>query len=493
MTVTHTLFGSRALRTSLLGAACLVAVGCGLPAGSADEVQSQRDEIVGGMTDTADPAVVALTVQGQEFCTGTLVAPMTVLTAAHCINVYGTQAPYYASFGTYASQPTQRVKIVAQFADPLYNKAVGTSHDFGLMQLQTAVPGVSPISMNAAPMNATQVGLPIRHAGFGITSGGGTGGGTKREVTYPVRQVSTALIESGATGKQTCSGDSGGPAFMVMPGSTVESVVGVVSFGDQNCSQFGSDGRVDVALGWISQTMGGWEGPTCATDGRCKAGCMPVDQDCACVADGACNPDCADVLKDPDCPRNCAPNGICALEPCPRPDPDCVAEGGTCANALQCKGRVCTNDDQHPTLSYCSLPCTASSGSCGTGMECAPTGLCLLKSKPVQPLGAVCTAADFCSQSSVCTGPIAGGTTRCVQGCTVQSDCPIDTTCEGGADGQRFCRAPESAQRFKNIVLERATADGPAASAGCAATGLGDLSMLGPLLGGLFLIRRRRS
>ena len=485
------------MRTSLLIAGCLF-VGCGFQPEatepqSADDVQSERSQIVGGVTDTGDPAVVALTVQGQEYCTGTLVGPKTILTAAHCVNVYGSQPQYYAAFGTYASQPTQRVRIISQTADPLYNKATGTSHDFGVLQLSAAVTNVTPIAMNAIPMNSSHVGMTIRHAGFGITTGGGGGGGTKRHVSYNVRQVSQQLIESGASGKQTCSGDSGGPAFMVMPGNTAETLVGVVSFGDETCTMYGEDGRVDVALNWIAQTMAPWEGPTCANDGLCKAGCMPIDQDCACAADGLCSAECADVAKDPDCPRDCAANSICAVEACPRPDPDCASEGGTCASPIQCRGRVCVTDAQHPGLKYCSSACTPSNNTCVTGMECAAELVCLLKQKPVKAPGESCTAADFCSNNAVCTGPGAGGLTRCVQGCTTQNDCPAQTTCEGGADGQRFCRPPESVLRFNDIILELATAEGAAASTGCASAGFGDLSMITALLGGLSLIRRRRS
>ncbi len=483
------------MRTALLVTCCCL-IGCGLPPSEdPKDLAEAQQEIVGGATDTGDPAVVALTVQGQEYCTGTLIGPKTVLTAAHCINVYGasSQVNYYVAFGTYASQPSQRVKIISQTADPQYNKASGDSHDFGILQLATPVTNVAPIEMNALAMNATHVGLAIRHAGFGITSGNGSGGGTKRQVSYTVRQVSEFLIESGANGKQTCSGDSGGPAFMVMPGNTVETLVGVVSFGDEACTQFGADGRIDVVLPWIKSTMAVWEAASCGLDNKCKAGCTPIDQDCACAADGACTADCVDLKKDPDCPVACVGGNTCATEACPRPDPDCIPEGGTCTNASQCKGQVCISDDQHPNVKYCSTACTPSNNTCITGMECAPQLVCLLKQKPTKEPGDICTAADFCTHGGVCAGPVAANTQRCVSACIVQGDCAAGTTCEGGAGGQRFCRAPESVLRFQDIVLERATAEGKAAATGCAATGFSDLSILTALLGGLSLIRRRRS
>jgi V8-like Glu-specific endopeptidase len=481
----------------LLGS--LVVAGCGVaevPAVETPASASERSEIVGGVTDNGDPATVALVVtqggQYEQFCTGTLVAPKTVVTAAHCINAYGSQYTYAVNFGTYASSPTRSIKVASQKAHPQYTSN-GQAHDFGVIQLLTAVTDVTPIAMNHAPLSQADVGKTIRHAGFGVTSGAQNGAGTKRQVTYQVRQVSSALIESGASGKQTCNGDSGGPAFMVMPGGSDEKLVGVVSFGDQNCSMFGEDGRVDVDVAWIEQTMAPWEAPTCATDGKCVAGCTPVDQDCACASDGACSADCADLSKDPDCPADCATNGVCALQVCPRPDSDCVPEGGGCATAIVCHGRQCVSDEQHGAQKYCSVGCGAGA-VCPTGMECSAAQVCVLKQKPVVQPGQPCTAAtDFCTGANkLCTGPTEG-ITRCVSGCTTASDCPAGNSCEGGADSRRFCRPPESELRFNPIILQRAVAEGPAASAGCAAGGFGELSMLGVLFAGSSLLRRRRA
>lgn len=457
------------------------------------DVATDRDGIVGGTTALGDPAVVALSIGGggryAEFCTGTLVAPKTVLTAAHCIFAQGMQFQYFAVFGTSVNQPSQAKRIVGQVKHPSYAQSQGQSHDFGLMQLESAVTNVTPIEMNSAPLSQATVGQVIRHVGFGLTSGGGSGGGLKREVTYTVRQISPLLIESGAPGKQTCSGDSGGPGFMVTAGSTKERVAGVVSFGDQNCNQFGADGRVDAVLPWIQTTMAQWEQPTCQDDGRCKAGCTPVDQDCACASgDGMCSAECIDLTRDSDCPKDCVKNGICAEAACPTPDVDCVAIGDACTTPQVCRERACVGDEQHPGLTYCSKPCTQSS-ECPAPMVCLNL-VCALPQKPVKAAGEACVVGeDLCGKGQVCAAPMGQTLTRCVQSCAGPSDCPADHTCEGSGDGGRFCRPPASQVSFSpDIVLPRAHAQAAAAQAGCSVAAGGPWL----LALGAFAWRRRR-
>jgi hypothetical protein len=69
------------------------------------------------------------------------------------------------------------------------------------------------------------------------------------------------LIYSGDAGKQTCGGDSGGPALMTT-GQGSELLVGVVSDGpDCQLSQDGWDNRVDLVKDWIVQTVSAWDAP----------------------------------------------------------------------------------------------------------------------------------------------------------------------------------------------------------------------------------------
>jgi V8-like Glu-specific endopeptidase len=484
---------SNLLACALAASACAPADLDGLT--PSPDYAARHTAIVGGVTDTGDPAVVSLKAgydiaSSQQYCTGTLIAPQTVLTAAHCINAYGASVKYFVVFGTDDSAPTDYRQIVAQYKNPSYTGASGSGHDEGVLKLSSPVLNVTPILPNPVALNSSNVGQSIRHVGFGSTSGAGSGNGLKRQVTYTVRQITTLELESGATGKQTCGGDSGGPALMVTAGSPLERVVGTVSYGDPDCTVYGMDARVDMDLAWIKATYNPWEAPSCATDGKCVAGCTPVDQDCVCVSDGTCNPQCLNLLMDPDCPKDCVANGVCAQAACPTPDPDCVATGAVCSSDLVCKSRDCVSDPQHAGF-YCSQSCTLPT-DCPSGMECTAAKICLFKQLPVAQVNEVCGPTVWCQgPNTACTGP-AGASLRCAFLCTSQPDCPVDYVCEGGVNGTRYCRspAPPSQPKVKQLTLTLAPAELGATAAGCnAVQGLPSVALA---LAGLGLVRRRR-
>ena len=102
-----------------------------------------------------------------------------------------------------------------------------------------------------------------------------------------------------------CVGDSGGPSLLDIDGTT--HVVGVTSFGDQNCAIFGSDTRVNAQTAFIDGVLAALD-LDCDSDGTCQAGCgvgaAPADPDCpVCVADAICTAGCGAEGNpaDPDC------------------------------------------------------------------------------------------------------------------------------------------------------------------------------------------------
>ena len=62
-----------------------VFAGCSGPPEGIDDIGSSSDPIVNGLPDNADPAVVQLNNSDHSYCTGQLIAPHVVLTAAHCL------------------------------------------------------------------------------------------------------------------------------------------------------------------------------------------------------------------------------------------------------------------------------------------------------------------------------------------------------------------------------------------------------------------------
>lgn len=259
------LFPAHTLGALVAGAALQLACGPSLESTEQPGLAQSSSSIIGGEPSApdADPAVVALVMTDwlgnyDSFCTGTLIGPKTVLTAAHCVDEV---SDLRIAFGARVDRPTQIIQIKSQQRHPDYDPyGRRAGNDLGLIELATPAQGVQPHTFNTESLTKDWVGLEVRHVGFGLTSAmDNSSGNEKLTVSYKVRAVTPVEIESGASGRQTCAGDSGGPAFVVPPGSTDEVLVAVVSWGDQRCRKEGWDSRVDVGAPWIQATMAKWE------------------------------------------------------------------------------------------------------------------------------------------------------------------------------------------------------------------------------------------
>lgn len=279
---------STLLRLSLVS--CLFLVGCDL--GTVVDSPGGPDD-----AHTGDPAVAGLvmnTPKGMRLCSGVLVAPHVVLTAARCVE---NATEIVAGFGTAVTRGGTVDAFggtVDAFAGGTVDAFGGTVDAFGGTVDAFTTPQASFIKATEWVMHPDFAGLPVqslheadlalvrliadvtvlpvslsdvplggggalRAVGFGYADGQGQGHGVKHETALSMGTVDALSYEQSLASGSSLSmhGDVGGPTFLAIGGQ--EYVVGVHSSFVSDGSRAARDTRVDAHLSFIDSTLALWQ------------------------------------------------------------------------------------------------------------------------------------------------------------------------------------------------------------------------------------------
>jgi hypothetical protein len=214
-----------------------------------DIAQNQGAIINGELAVVGDfPAVGALVFDFggfQQYCTGTLIAPNIVLSAAHCVDIGLNGFDSLAQVAQFTRVVFNQVNVnngpqpggVVAVVDRIIENVdfdinlLGDGNDISILVLKESVVGIQPIPFSKTPAD-TLIGQRFLSVGFGVSNAANqSGSGIQRFTDFELEAAQGELNfygQANDTDTGVCFGDSGGPDLITINGVT--QVFGIHSF-----------------------------------------------------------------------------------------------------------------------------------------------------------------------------------------------------------------------------------------------------------------------